>query len=161
WRPARCAEGCSRPRRGSSLSANRRSTATARRTATSRRRARGTYPGGVDEAATRELGTGDLREFRRTGHALIDAVADHLAALPERPVWQPLPEELRLELLSLPLPDGPTGLGPLVGTMAHDVMPHAMGNGHPAFFGWVNPPPSLAGVLASLTAAAMNPSVVS
>jgi aromatic-L-amino-acid/L-tryptophan decarboxylase len=36
-----------------------------------------------------------------------------------------------------------------------------MGNGHPAFFGWVNPPPSLAGVLASLTAAAMNPSVVS
>jgi glutamate/tyrosine decarboxylase-like PLP-dependent enzyme len=36
-----------------------------------------------------------------------------------------------------------------------------MGNGHPAFFGWVNPPPTLAGVLASLTAAAMNPSVVS
>ena len=45
--------------------------------------------------------------------------------------------------------------------MARDVLPHAMGNGHPAFFGWVNPPPSLAGVLASLTAAAMNPSVVS
>ena len=36
-----------------------------------------------------------------------------------------------------------------------------MGNGHPAFFGWVNSPPSLAGVLASLAAAAMNPSVVS
>ena len=35
-----------------------------------------------------------------------------------------------------------------------------MGNGHPAFFGWVNPPPSSAGVLASLAAAAMNPSVV-
>jgi glutamate/tyrosine decarboxylase-like PLP-dependent enzyme len=35
-----------------------------------------------------------------------------------------------------------------------------MGNGHPAFFGWVNPPPSLAGVVASLAAAAMNPSVV-
>src|ERR687893_968725 len=45
--------------------------------------------------------------------------------------------------------------------MARDVLPHAMGNGHPAFFGWVNPPPALAGVLASLTAAAMNPSVVS
>ena len=45
--------------------------------------------------------------------------------------------------------------------MAGDVLPYAMGNGHPAFFGWVNPPPSLAGVLASLAAAAMNPSVVS
>jgi aromatic-L-amino-acid decarboxylase len=115
----------------------------------------------VSERATRELGTGDLEEFRRTGHALVDAVADHLAALPGRPVWQPLPDDLRVELLSLPLPDGPTGLGPLAGTMARDVLPYAMGNGHPAFFGWVNPPPSLAGVLASLTAAAMNPSVVS
>ena len=45
--------------------------------------------------------------------------------------------------------------------MARDVLPHAMGNGHPAFFGWVNSPPALAGVLASLAAAAMNPSVVS
>jgi aromatic-L-amino-acid/L-tryptophan decarboxylase len=108
-----------------------------------------------------ELGTGDLGEFRRAGHALVDAVADHLAALPGRPVWQPVPDDLRAELLSLPLPDEPTGLGPLGGAMARDVLPYAMGNGHPAFFGWVNPPPSLAGVLASLTAAAMNPSVVS
>jgi glutamate/tyrosine decarboxylase-like PLP-dependent enzyme len=108
-----------------------------------------------------ELGTGDLDEFRRAGHALVDAVADHLAALPAGPVWQPLPGELRADLLSLPLPDGPTDLGALATTMVRDVLPHAMGNGHPAFFGWVNPPPSLAGVLASLAAAAMNPSVVS
>ena len=115
----------------------------------------------MSEPAPRALGTGDLEEFRRTGHALVDAVADHLAELPGRPVWQPLPADLRANLLSLPLPDGPTELGPLAVAMARDVLPYAMGNGHPAFFGWVNPPPSLAGVLASLTAAAMNPSVVS
>jgi aromatic-L-amino-acid/L-tryptophan decarboxylase len=115
----------------------------------------------VSEPPTRELGTGDLEEFRRVGHGLIDSVADHLAALPGRPVWQPLPDDLRAELLSRPLPDGPTGLDPLAGTMARDVLPFAMGNGHPAYFGWVNSPPSLAGVLASLVAAAMNPSVVS
>jgi aromatic-L-amino-acid decarboxylase len=114
----------------------------------------------VSEPVTRELGTGDLEDFRRTGRALVDAVADHLAALPEGPVWQPLPDELRADLLSLTLPDGPTALAPLAAAMAQDVLPYAMGNGHPAFFGWVNPPPSLAGVLASLTAAAMNPSVV-
>jgi aromatic-L-amino-acid decarboxylase len=116
---------------------------------------------GVSEADARELGTGDLGEFRRTGHALIDALADHLEALPKRPVWQPLPGDLRTTLLELPLPDGPAGLEALGETMARDVLPHAMGNGHPAFFGWVNSPPALAGVLASLTAAAMNPSVVS
>jgi aromatic-L-amino-acid decarboxylase len=111
--------------------------------------------------AGRELGTGDLDEFRRAGHALIDAVAEHLEALPEGPVWQPLPGDLRAALLELPLPDGPAGIEALAETMARDVLPHAMGNGHPAFFGWVNSPPALAGVLASLAAAAMNPSVVS
>jgi len=122
---------------------------------------RGTYAAAVSEPAARQLGTGDLDEFRRTGHALIDALADHLEALPGRPVWQPLPDDLRAALLELPLPVGPTGLEALTRTMARDVLPHAMGNGHPAFFGWVNSPPALAGVLASLTAAAMNPSVVS
>jgi aromatic-L-amino-acid/L-tryptophan decarboxylase len=102
-----------------------------------------------------------LDEFRRAGHGLIDMVAEHLEALPRGPVWQPLPDDLRTALLELPLPDGPTGLEALTETMTRDVLPHAMGNGHPAFFGWVNPPPALAGVLASLTAAAMNPSVVS
>ena len=115
----------------------------------------------MSEAATRDLGTGGLEEFARTGHALVDVIADHLAALPGRPVWQPLPDDLRAELLSLPLPDGATGLGQLAARMGSDVLPYAMGNGHPAFFGWVNSPPSLAGVLASLAAAAMNPSVVS
>ena len=118
------------------------------------------YAGHVGARETDELDTGGLEEFRRVGHALVDAVADHLAALPGRPVWQPMPDDLRAELLSLPLPDGPTELGPLGAVMTRDVLPYAMGNGHPAFFGWVNPPPSLAGVLASLAAAAMNPSVV-
>jgi aromatic-L-amino-acid decarboxylase len=101
-----------------------------------------------------------VEEFRSAGHALIDAVADHLTGLAQRPVWQPMPDDLRAALLELPLPGGPTGLDALGETMVEDVLPHAMGNGHPAFFGWVNSPPSLAGVLASLVAAAMNPSVV-
>jgi aromatic-L-amino-acid decarboxylase len=119
------------------------------------------YAEAVSQPATRALGTGDLDAFRRASHTLVDAVADHLAALPGRPVWQSLPDELRAALLGLPLPEGPTGLEALAETMARDVLPHAMGNGHPTFFGWVNPPPALAGVLASLPAAAMNPSVVS
>jgi aromatic-L-amino-acid/L-tryptophan decarboxylase len=102
----------------------------------------------------------DLQAFRGAGHSVVDGVADHLAELPNQPVWQPLPDDLRERLLALPLPDRGIALDDLVETMLRDVLPHAMGNGHPAFFGWVNPPPSHAGVLASLTAAAMNPSVV-
>ena len=89
-----------------------------------------------------------------------DGVADYLTAVRSRPVWQPPPEALRERLLGLALPEDAATLDELVATMLRDVLPHAMGNGHPAFFGWVNPPPSPAGVAASLAAAAMNPSVV-
>jgi aromatic-L-amino-acid decarboxylase len=102
----------------------------------------------------------DTEAFRRAAHALVDGVADHLAKLPRGPVWQPLPDPLREQLVGLPLPERATTLDDLAATALRDVLPHPMGNGHPAFFGWINPPPSAAGVLASLAAAAMNPSVV-
>jgi len=114
----------------------------------------------VSEADPGATGEDELAAFRRAGRTLVDGVADHLAALPSRPVWQPLPDALRAELLALPLPDRPVALDALVATTMGDVLPYAMGNGHPGFFGWVNPPPSPAGVIASLAAAAMNPSVV-
>ncbi len=76
--------------------------------------------------------------FRVAGRSLVDGVADHLAALPSGPVWQPLPDNVRRQICDLPLPDEPAALDDLVGTMLSDVLPHAMGNGHPAFFGWVN-----------------------
>jgi aromatic-L-amino-acid decarboxylase len=115
----------------------------------------------VSEADTGTAREAGLPAFRSAAHALVDGVADHLAALPSRPVWQPLPDALRAQLLGLPLPEHPAALDDLVATQLRDVLPHAMGNGHPSFFGWVNPPPSPAGVMASLAAAAMNPSVVS
>ncbi len=105
-------------------------------------------------------GDAELQAFRHAGHVLVDGVADHLAALPSHSVWQPLPDALRERLLQLPLPERGSTLDDLVAAVLSDVLPHAMGNGHPAFFGWVNPPPSPGGVVASLAAAAMNPSVV-
>jgi aromatic-L-amino-acid/L-tryptophan decarboxylase len=101
-----------------------------------------------------------VHDFRRAAHDLVDGVADHLAALPSGPVWRPLPDALRTELIEMPLPEDAASLDELVDGALRDVLPYPMGNGHPAFFGWVNPPPSLAGVVASFAAAAMNPSVV-
>jgi glutamate/tyrosine decarboxylase-like PLP-dependent enzyme len=102
-----------------------------------------------------------VEAFRRAARALVDGVADYLAELPSQPVWQPVPVSLRERLLEQPLPGRGASLDDIVATAVRDILPHAMGNGHPAFFGWVNPPPSLAGVAASFAAAAMNPATVS
>ncbi|MBI3636922.1 MAG: amino acid decarboxylase [Candidatus Rokubacteria bacterium] len=96
--------------------------------------------------------------FRRLGHAMIDLVTDYLAGMRERPVFRPMPPAERGALMQEVL--GEAGASPeaIVERFRTAVMPHAMGNGHPRFFGWVNSPPAPMGVLADLLAAAMNPS---
>ncbi|MFF7633669.1 pyridoxal phosphate-dependent decarboxylase family protein [Kitasatospora sp. NPDC008050] len=96
--------------------------------------------------------------FREAARATADLVADYLAAVPRGPVWQPMDPAARARLLDAPLPRTGRPLTELLAAVATEVMPAPMGNGHPRFFGWVNSAPAPAGVLATLAAAAMNPS---
>lgn len=99
-----------------------------------------------------------VSDFRTAARATADLVADYLDAVPDRPVWQPMDPAEREALLAAPLPELGTALPELVETIEQRIMPAPMGNGHPRFFGWVNSAPAPAGVLATLAAAAMNPS---
>ncbi|MBP2704208.1 amino acid decarboxylase [Microbispora sp. RL4-1S] len=87
-----------------------------------------------------------------------DIAADHLNAVPRGPVWQPVPEPDREWLTGQPLPLTGRPLRELLDDVRERVLPHPMGNGHPRFFGWVNSPPSPAGVLVAAPSAALNPS---
>src|SRR5437899_10145996 len=100
----------------------------------------------------------DPEDFRRLAHDTVDLVADYLAGISTRPVFRPMTPAERATLMQEPL--GAAGVGPevLLERVRAAVLPHAMGNGHPRFFGWVNSPPAPIGVLADLLAAAMNPS---
>jgi aromatic-L-amino-acid/L-tryptophan decarboxylase len=88
--------------------------------------------------------------FPAAGHVLVDGVRSTSPRCRRARSGKPLPDALRQRLLEMPLPEWAHSLDEVVATALRDVLPHAMGNGHPAFFGWVNPPPSADGVLASL-----------
>jgi glutamate/tyrosine decarboxylase-like PLP-dependent enzyme len=100
----------------------------------------------------------DAEEFRRLGHRAVDLVADSLHNMPRRHVFTPMTPAQRQTLLEQPLPETGGDAGALLDLFAERVLPHAMGNGHPRFFGWVNSPPAPIGVLGDFLAAAMNPS---
>ena len=99
-----------------------------------------------------------MDDLHRAARLAADAAMEHLAAVPGRPVWRPVTEADRRWLAGRPLPTAGRPVADLVDEVRDRVLPYPMGNGHPRFFGWVNSPPSPAGVAVAPLAAAMNPS---
>jgi aromatic-L-amino-acid decarboxylase len=91
-------------------------------------------------------------------HQAAALAARYLDTITARPVWQPVPAGDRQWLSAQSLPVTGRRLPDLVRDIQDRVLPYPMGNGHPRFFGWVNSPPSVAGVLVEPLAAALNPS---
>jgi len=93
--------------------------------------------------------------LRAHGHQVLDELLDWLRTLRERPVWQPVPEDVR-EALRSPLPLEGQGLEAAWQDFRGQVLPYPWGNVHPRFWGWVNGTGTPSGVLAELATAVLN-----
>ncbi len=100
-------------------------------------------------------------EFRRVGNALVDAVAEFLGSLPDRPVTTgESPAALRALLDGdRALPESGMGADELLGSTARLLFDHSLFNGHPRFFGYITSSPTPIGMLGDLLAAAVNANV--
>lgn len=97
-------------------------------------------------------------ELRELGHRMVDDMFDYLAGLRDRPVWQPMPDELRARLRQPP-PDEPQGAQRAYADFRTLVLPYVTGNAHPRFWGWVCGQGSGMAMLAEMLAGAVNSSV--
>ncbi|HEX2032823.1 MAG TPA: aminotransferase class V-fold PLP-dependent enzyme [Chloroflexota bacterium] len=93
------------------------------------------------------------------GYRVVDVIAEHLTSLPGRPVFRPLPPEVAAAFLAEPAPHAGSAPEAILDEFGARVEPYPFGNGHPRFWGWVNPPPEVMAIFAAALAAAMNPSV--
>ncbi|MEK2488691.1 pyridoxal-dependent decarboxylase [Kitasatospora purpeofusca] len=94
--------------------------------------------------------------FRDELTAAAEWVADYLGRIAGRPVARPVPAAHRQALAAGDLPQEGQDLGTLLEFVDRAIAPYPTGNGHPAFFAWINSPPSPAGVIAELLATAVN-----
>jgi aromatic-L-amino-acid decarboxylase len=78
-----------------------------------------------------------------------------MAQLRERPVWEPLPEEVRSSFRE-ELPTAPTALDAVYREFQERIQPYSSGNTHPRFMGWVQGAGTAIGALAEMLAAGMN-----
>jgi aromatic-L-amino-acid/L-tryptophan decarboxylase len=97
----------------------------------------------------------DWDEIRALGHRMLDDMIDHVATIRKRPVWQPIPDEVRAHFGTC-LPRDPADPKEVYQEFADFVAPYATGNVHPAFMGWVHGGGSVVGMLAEMLAAGLN-----
>lgn len=101
------------------------------------------------------LDPADWSSLRAQGHLMLDDMLDYIEHIRSRPVWQPIPQEVRTDFQQ-PLPQHPADLSEVHATFMREVLPYAVGNAHPGFMGWVHGGGTPVGMLAEMLAAGLN-----
>src|SRR5712672_1956371 len=86
---------------------------------------------------------------------MLDDMIDYAAKIRERPVWRPIPDDVRARFREK-LPRRPSELAEVYREFTNFIMPYATGNVHPGFMGWVHGGGSAVGMLAEMLAAGLN-----
>src|SRR5262245_54527509 len=86
---------------------------------------------------------------------MLDDMFDYLSTVRERPVWQPLTPEAKAGIAQ-GLPARGLGSEAVYRDFKNHVLPFALGNVHPRFWGWVTGSGTVMGMLADMLASGMN-----
>jgi glutamate/tyrosine decarboxylase-like PLP-dependent enzyme len=97
-------------------------------------------------------------DTRRQAHRMLDDMLDFLAQIRARPVWTPLPGNIRGHFHAA-LPHGPMALGDVHREFLDFILPYGGGNVHPGFMGWVQGGGTVTGMLAEMLAGGLNPNL--
>lgn len=97
----------------------------------------------------------DWSSLRQIGHQMVDEMLSYLESVRQRPVWQPIPEEVKAKYReSVPL--NGQGIESAYAEFKRDILPFPIGNIHPRFWSWVCGSGTPGAMLAEMLAAAMN-----
>ena len=101
------------------------------------------------------LDPSDWQTFRAQAHRMLDDMIDYQRNIRDRPVWQPIPEEVRRRFANA-APSEPCDLGMVHDDFMQNILPFGTGNVHPGFMGWVHGGGTPVGMLAEMLAAGLN-----
>ncbi|WP_027548406.1 aspartate aminotransferase family protein [Bradyrhizobium sp. WSM2254] len=97
----------------------------------------------------------DWNAFRALAHRMLDETIDGIVNIRARPVWQPIPDDVRAAFKA-DVPREASDLADVYREFAEHVAPYATGNVHPGFMGWVHGGGTAVGMLAEMLAAGLN-----
>ncbi|MFA8443765.1 aspartate aminotransferase family protein [Yoonia sp.] len=94
----------------------------------------------------------DWEATRALAHRMVDEAVEHLAGVRERPVWTPMPDNVRARLQT-DMPENPAPLDEVYREYRENVAAYPMGNVHPRFWGWYMGASNFTGALGDFLAA--------
>jgi glutamate/tyrosine decarboxylase-like PLP-dependent enzyme len=109
----------------------------------------------VAAEANPSLDPADWPAFRAQAHLMLDDMLGYVERIRERPVWQPIPADVRARFRST-VPHEGRELAEVHAEFMQNVLPFTQGNVHPGFMGWVNGGGTPAGMVAEMLAAGLN-----
>jgi len=95
-------------------------------------------------------------DFTNVAHRAVDDMAQHLSALRDKPVWQPMPPSVKQSFAG-PIPHEGVGDAAAYDDFTTNVLPYPGGNLHPRFWGWVMGTGVPSAMVADFLAAGINP----
>jgi len=94
-------------------------------------------------------------DMRALAHRMVDDAITYLETVRERPVWQPVPEQVAARFTE-PAPRGPEGADSAYEEFVENILPYPMGTIHPRFWSWYMGSGTILGALADFMASIMN-----
>ena len=101
------------------------------------------------------LDPNNWNEMRTLAHRMVDDAITYLETVRERPVWQPIPDEIA-DQFKVSAPHEPAGAERTYEEFLETILPYPMGTTHPRFWGWYMGAGTVFGALADLMASTMN-----
>lgn len=94
-------------------------------------------------------------DMRALAHRMVDDAISYLETVRERPVWQPVPEEVSARF-DEDAPREPSGAEAAYEEFRETILPYPMGTIHPRFWAWYMGSGTITGALADFLASVMN-----
>ena len=94
-------------------------------------------------------------DMRALAHRMVDDAITYLETVRERPVWQPVPEEVAARFEE-PAPREPEGADSVYQEFVENILPYPMGTIHPRFWSWYMGSGTILGALADFMASITN-----
>lgn len=114
--------------------------------------------GNPQDAQIESLDPANWEEMRALAHTMIDDAFEWLQTLDDRPVWKPMPDEVKRHFES-EAPSQPQGAQAAYDDFKENILPYPMGNPHPRFWGWYMGAGTVTGALSDFLGAILNPNL--